>query len=61
MPALATPAPSREREASEGFGGFVRSLVGLDRQAVNAAFGEFIADGTATAEQIEFIDMIISA
>jgi type I restriction enzyme, R subunit len=52
-------AIARARETSEGFGRFVRSLVGLDRQAVNAAFGEFISDGTATAEQIEFIDMII--
>jgi type I restriction enzyme, R subunit len=52
-------AIARARETSDGFGRFVRSLVGLDRQAANAAFGELISDGTATAEQIEFIDMII--
>ena len=50
---------TRAREASQGFGRFVRSLVGLDPQAVSAAFSEFIAPGTATAAQIEFIGMII--
>jgi type I restriction enzyme R subunit len=48
----------RARETSQGFGRFVRSLVGLEKQAVQTAFGEFIADGTATADQIEFIGMI---
>jgi type I restriction enzyme R subunit len=37
----------------------VRSLVGLDRAAVNGAFGEFLSPGTATSTQIEFINMII--
>ena len=37
----------------------MRSLVGLDRAAVSAAFGGFIAAGVATAPQIEFINMII--
>ena len=49
----------RARETSQGFGRFVRSLVGLDRTAVSAAFGDFIAAGVATAPQIEFINMII--
>lgn len=49
----------RAREISQGFGRFVRSLVGLDRAAVNEAFGEFLAAGTATATQIELINMII--
>ncbi|MCW4116281.1 DEAD/DEAH box helicase family protein [Aurantimonas sp. MSK8Z-1] len=49
----------RARETSEGFGRFVRSLVGLDRQAVNDAFAEFIAGGSASAEQIEFIGLIV--
>ncbi len=50
---------TRARETSQGFGRFVRSLVGLDPQAVSAAFSEFLAPGTATAAQIEFIGMII--
>ena len=32
----------RARETSRGFGRFVRSLVGLDRAAVNEAFSEFL-------------------
>jgi type I restriction enzyme R subunit len=49
----------RARETSQGFGRFVRSLVGLDRAAVSEAFGDFLSAGTATAAQIEFINMII--
>jgi hypothetical protein len=46
-------------ETSKGFGRFVRSMVGLDRTAVRDAFGEFLAAGVATANQIEFINMVI--
>jgi type I restriction enzyme R subunit len=49
----------RARETSNGFGRFVRSMVGLDRAAVREAFGEFLAAGVATANQIEFINMVI--
>jgi type I restriction enzyme, R subunit len=49
----------RARETSQGFGRFVRSLVGLDRAAVNEAFGDFLSTGIATATQIEFINMVI--
>lgn len=49
----------RAREASAGFGRFVRSLVGLDRQAVNAAFAEFLQTGTASREQIEFVGLVV--
>jgi type I restriction enzyme R subunit len=49
----------RARETSQGFGRFVRSLVGLDRAAVSDAFGDFLSAGTATATQIEFVNMII--
>jgi type I restriction enzyme R subunit len=49
----------RAREVGHGFGRFVRSLVGLDRQAVNDAFSEFVAPGTATAAQIEFVGLVI--
>lgn len=50
---------TRAREVSQGFGRFVRSLVGLDRAAVSEAFGEFLATGAATAAQIEFVGMVI--
>jgi type I restriction enzyme R subunit len=49
----------RAREASQGFGRFVRTLVGLDRAAVNEAFGDFLNSGTASAAQIEFINMVV--
>lgn len=49
----------RARDVGHGFGRFVRSLVGLDRQAVNEAFVEFVAPGTATAAQIEFVGLVI--
>jgi type I restriction enzyme, R subunit len=49
----------RARKTSHGFGRFVRSMVGLDRASVREAFGEFLADGVATAAQIEFINMVI--
>jgi type I restriction enzyme R subunit len=50
---------ARARDTSQGFGRFVRSLVGLDRAAVQAAFGEFLGAGTASAAQIEFVNMVI--
>jgi type I restriction enzyme R subunit len=49
----------RASEISHGFGRFVRSIVGLDRAAVSEAFSEFLAAGSATAQQIEFINMVI--
>lgn len=49
----------KAKKVSLGFGRFVRSLVGLDRGAVTEAFGDFLGSGTASATQIEFIDMII--
>lgn len=50
---------TRAREASQGFGRFVRSLIGLDRTAVQEAFGDFLSSGSATAAQIEFINMVV--
>jgi type I restriction enzyme R subunit len=49
----------RARETSQGFGRFVRSIVGLDRAAVSEAFSEFLAAGVASAAQIVFINMVI--
>jgi type I restriction enzyme R subunit len=42
-----------------GLGLFIRSLVGLDREAAQAAFAGFLAARTLTANQIEFIDTIV--
>lgn len=46
-------------ELSDGFGSFVRSLIGLDRGAVADAFSGFLSDANVTADQIEFLDMVI--
>jgi len=47
------------KEENHGLGIFIRSLVGLDREAAKEAFGEFVAGGTATANQLEFINLIV--
>ena len=42
-----------------GLGLFIRSLVGLDREAAKFAMSEFIDGRTLTANQIEFTDLIV--
>lgn len=42
-----------------GLGLFIRSLVGLDREAAMQAFSGFIQGTSATPAQIEFIDLMI--
>lgn len=48
------------KNESEGLGLFVRSLVGLEREAAKKAFDRFLTGRTPTANQIEFIDMIVN-
>jgi type I restriction enzyme R subunit len=52
-------AIQRPAEECNGFGLFIRSLVGLDRNAAKELFAEFLADGTHTATQIRFINEIL--
>jgi type I restriction enzyme R subunit len=52
-------AIQRAAEESNGFGLFIRSLVGLDRTAAKELFADFLAEGTHTATQIRFINEII--
>lgn len=47
------------KEVSEGLGLFVRSLIGLDRVAAKEAFQKFLEGRPATANQIEFVNMIV--
>ena len=47
------------REKSHGLGIFIRSLVGLDREAAMQAFSAFLQGTTATPNQIEFIELIV--
>ena len=42
-----------------GLGLFIRSLVGLDREAAKRALGHFIEGRAHTPNQIEFVDLII--
>ncbi len=54
----ATEIESAKAEPN-GLGMFVRSLVGLDREAAKRAFAGFVAAGPLTANQIEFVDMVV--
>ena len=38
---------------------FIRSLVGLEREAAAAAFANLVSSGTATASQLQFIEEIV--
>jgi len=51
---------AQAKEQSQGLGLFVRSLVGLDREAAAEAFGAYL-DGTKfSADQIRFINLIVN-
>lgn len=49
----------RAKEESHGLGLFVRSLVGMDREAAKAALAYFLGDRTLGANQIEFVNLIV--
>ena len=48
------------KEASQGLGLFIRSLVGLDRAAAKAEFDRFIEGKRPSPNQLRFIDWIIN-
>jgi type I restriction enzyme R subunit len=50
---------AQAKEESHGLGLFIRSLVGLDRQAATTAFDRYLSDKTLSANQIRFIAMIV--
>lgn len=50
----------KAKRESEGLGLFVRSLVGLDREAAKGAFAGFLDGRTLNASQIEFVDLIVN-
>lgn len=45
--------------AGRELGLFVRSMVGLDREAAKRAFDGFLAGKTLTANQIQFVNLVI--
>ena len=51
---------ARATAESQGLGVFVRSLVGLDREAAKQALAGFLAGKTLGANQIEFVDLIVN-
>jgi type I restriction enzyme, R subunit len=51
---------ARAKAESHGLGLFVRSLVGLDREAAKEALAGFLSGKTLGANQIEFVDLIIN-
>jgi type I restriction enzyme, R subunit len=50
----------RAKSESQGLGLFVRSLVGLDREAAKSALGGFLNGKTWSASQIEFVNLIVN-
>ena len=49
----------RAKAESQGLGLFVRSLVGLDREAAKEALAGFLVGKKLSAHQIEFVNLII--
>lgn len=47
------------RAAEQGLGLFVRSLVGLDREAAKEALSGFLVGTTLTPNQIEFVNLVV--
>ena len=56
---IAGPAELDRVRTDGGLGIFVRSIVGLDREAAKGAFDAFQAGKPLTSDQIEFVDMVI--
>lgn len=50
----------RAKSESQGLGLFVRSLVGMDREAAKQALAGFLAGKTLGANQIEFVNLIVN-
>lgn len=50
---------NKAKDEFSGLGLFVRSLIGLDRQAAMEAMDEFLRDKAATANQLQFIKLIV--
>jgi type I restriction enzyme R subunit len=57
--AAGAPSPHLDTVKQQGLGLFIRSLIGLDREAAKAAFASFLSNRPLTGSQIEFINLII--
>jgi type I restriction enzyme R subunit len=56
---VAEPEDLAKLRSDGGIGLFVRSLIGLDREAAKDAFAAFMGGRTLSASQIEFLNMVI--
>lgn len=56
---VAAPEEVDRLREQGGLGVFVRSIVGLDHEAAKRAFDQFSAARTLTANQLEFLNMVI--
>jgi type I restriction enzyme R subunit len=50
----------KAKAESSGLGLFVRSMIGLDREAAKQALAGFLSGKTLTSNQIEFVDLIVN-
>ena len=50
----------RAKKESQGLGLFVRSLIGLDREAAKQAMSAFLAGKALAANQIDFVNLIVN-
>ena len=55
----ATEDVQQAAKEANGLGLFVRSLVGMDREAAKEALGSFLSDRTLGANQIEFVNLVV--
>ena len=51
---------AKAKETAHGLGLFVRTLIGLDREAAKGALATFLNGKNWTANQIEFVNLIIN-
>jgi type I restriction enzyme, R subunit len=54
-----TPDELKKVRSGTGLGLFVRSIVGLDREAAKRAFDGFLTGRTLSANQIQFVNLIV--
>jgi type I restriction enzyme R subunit len=50
----------RAKSESQGLGLFVRSLIGMDREAAKQGLAGFLGGKTLSANQIEFVNLIVN-
>ena len=55
----AMPGELKKIRSDGELGLFVRSIVGLDRQAAKRAFDGFVTGKTLTANQIQFVNLVV--